>query len=409
MEAAGRNPKRVMNRALIVWGNWGPYHYARFEALRELAADHGRTVEGIELFPESGIYSWETRSGVAGMHYLDLGTNETAFRPWLLATRLAPLVRRLSPQVVFVPSYWHWSLFLNGVARLAGARIVMMNESHAGTARARGLKQWIKRGIVSSFHAALVGGTPHRRYFSSLGMPAERIFIGYDAVDNDNFRRGAAAARAAAPEHRARLGLPDRYFLSLGRLVAKKNLTLLIDAFAGLAPSPDGTHHHLVFVGSGEEERTIRRRADALGLSFIDHAPGGAVETVAAADQPAVHSYGFRQVAENPVFYGLATAFVLPSLYEEWGLVVNEAMACGLPVLVSQTAGCAEDLVIPGVTGFLFAPDDTGGLRGSLQNLADDPTLAARMGRASFAHIAGWGCRRFAEGALQAWNAAVRT
>jgi glycosyltransferase involved in cell wall biosynthesis len=68
-------------------------------------------------------------------------------------------------------------------------------------------------------------------------------------------------------------------------------------------------------------------------------------ENSVESDRGAVYFYGFRQIEENPVFYALAEAFILPSLKEEWGLVVNEAMAAGLPVIVSHTAGCAEDLV----------------------------------------------------------------
>lgn len=399
-----------MTRALIVWGHWGPYHYARFEAFRRLGAAQGVAVEGIELFPASDIYAWKARRDVAGMHYLDLGRNEMAFRPWLLVRRLAPLVRRLRPEVCFVPSYWHWSLFLNAVARSTGARIVMMNESHGGTERARGLERWIKRRIVSSFHAALVGGSPHRRYFASLGLAEERIFPGYDAVDNAHFARTAAAARGQAAAHRQRLGLPERYLLSLGRFAEKKNLPLLLRAFAQMQPDDAGRSHDLVFVGSGETEPALRALCRELGLPAIDHAPGReSIDAGAVAPaRPAVHFYGFRQVDENPVFYALATAFVLPSVREEWGLVVNEAMACGLPVVVSRTAGCAEDLVEPGRNGFLFDPDDAAALARGLQELVDNPALAARLGAASAQRIADWGCERFAQGALLATAAALK-
>lgn len=74
----------------------------------------------------------------------------------------------------------------------------MMNESHAGTELATGWKRWIKRQIVKRFDAALVGGEPHKRHFASLGIPADKIFTGYDAVDNDFFASRAADIRAEA-------------------------------------------------------------------------------------------------------------------------------------------------------------------------------------------------------------------
>jgi glycosyltransferase involved in cell wall biosynthesis len=291
---------------------------------------------------------------------------------------------------------------------LAGARIVMMNESHAGTERATGLKKRIKRCIVSSFHAGLVGGSPHRRYFAGLGLPEARIFLGYDAIDNDHFRRGADAARAAESEERNRLDLPSRYFLSLGRFVEKKNLARLVEAYSGVSPAADGLFHQLVFVGSGELESDLRSQCATLGLAVIDHRAGAPTNPHYSERERGVHFYGFRQVDENPVFYAFASAFVLPSLYEEWGLVVNEAMACGVPVLVSRTVGCAEDLVAHGRNGFLFDPTDADALGRALQTLVSDPATVARMGRESLARIERWGCDQFARGALEASEAALR-
>ncbi len=179
-------------------------------------------------------------------------------------------------------------------------------------------------------------------------------------------------------------GLPPRYFLSLGRMVEKKNFATLVSAYAryakgvagdGRSKMEDGkTPVALVFVGSGELEEALREQAGSLGLRVVDRTRWGAsgkadelkrenAEIVDGEDSAtsdtrsprpvardeencgAVFFYGFRQIEENAVFYALAEAFVLPSLYEEWGLVVNEAMAAGLPVIVSRTAGCVEDLV----------------------------------------------------------------
>src|SRR5262249_39371000 len=112
-----------------------------------------------------------------------------------------------------------------------------------------------------------------------------------------------------------------------------------------------GSRTHLVMVGSGEEEGTLRKLCRELRLPVYDKLKSGEKSkgaTQRMESTPGVHFYGFRQIEDNPVFYALADCFVLPSLWEEWGLVVNEAMASGLPVVVSETAGCAEDLLVPG-------------------------------------------------------------
>ncbi|MBC8002287.1 MAG: glycosyltransferase, partial [Opitutaceae bacterium] len=143
--------------------------------------------------------------------------------------------------------------------------------------------------------------------------------------------------------------------------------------------------------------------------------------------------YGFRQIEENPVFYALADAFVLPSLWEEWGLVVNEAMACGLPVVVSETAGCAEDLLRPGWpalpdhlaatvhhqlakrggrirrNGFVFDPNSAESLTGALLALESSSALRDIMGKASRLIVESVSCENFARNALSAVHVAMGT
>jgi glycosyltransferase involved in cell wall biosynthesis len=398
-------------------------------------------------------------------------------------------------------------------AKSLGIRTVMMNESHAGTEHATGsayalrvygvTRRWIKRQIVKRFDAAFVGGEPHKRHFASLGIPAEKIFTGYDAVDNDFFaqradeiraaqrRRRSASALAAAngsgvtssgqvPSIREAYGLPERYFLSLGRMVEKKNLATLVSAYAryaqGVAVAGEKLKvkgHDvekqapvaLVFVGSGELENALREQARSLGLRVVDRTAAGSQSSGVSRQEGttancklqtehsvenhggAVFFYGFRQIEENANFYALAEAFVLPSLKEEWGLVVNEAMAAGLPVIVSRTAGCAEDL-LPEATasrrmehgawsmesgenagslnaqpssinsleersnGFVFDPSSVDALSEALRRIADPlnpkrSTLnAAAMGRRSREIVAKFSCENFAKQAMRAAKAA---
>jgi glycosyltransferase involved in cell wall biosynthesis len=146
---------------------------------------------------------------------------------------------------------------------------------------------------------------------------------------------------------------------------------------------------------------------------------------------PGVHFYGFRQIDENPVFYALADAFILPSLWEEWGLVVNEAMASGLPAVVSETAGCAEDLLRPGRptlanghpvempvgfgrlsdrirrNGVVFDPCSPESMADALGFLSSAPELRAAMGRAGRVIIEDFSCEAFARNALLAARTAL--
>jgi glycosyltransferase involved in cell wall biosynthesis/2-polyprenyl-3-methyl-5-hydroxy-6-metoxy-1,4-benzoquinol methylase len=228
-------------------------------------------------------------------------------------------------------------------------------------------REAVKRRIVGLFSAALVGGRPQKDYMVKLGMPVERIFLGYDAVDNVYFAQGAKEVRSQRSEARSKYDLPENYFLASARFIEKKNLPRLIQAYTryrqltsqaplragervaerpgevsgATSPSPDTRHSSpwsLVLLGDGPLRQTLNSQLSTLNLH--EH----------------VQMPGFKQYPELPVYYGLAKAFIHASTTEQWGLVVNEAMACGLPVLVSNRCGCAADLVREGVNGFTFDP-----------------------------------------------------
>jgi glycosyltransferase involved in cell wall biosynthesis len=174
----------------------------------------------------------------------------------------------------------------------------------------------------------------------------------------------------------------------------------------------------LVLVGSGTMEETLRQDCRTRGLAVADVAEGvrsqgsgGSPDRIGAQTRSRskadVYFYGFRQIQELPVFYALAEAFILPSLEEEWGLVVNEAMAAGCPVLVSSAAGCCEDLVREGEVGWSFDPAQAGPLAGLLARFAADPSLSRRMGDAATRHIDSWSCANFARNAREAALAAL--
>jgi hypothetical protein len=133
-----------------------------------------------------------------GLRTLCVGTDEAA-RPLEVFLKARKLFKAEKVDVAFLPSYSparFLAIFL--AAKLAGPRTVMMNESHAGTERATGWKRWIKRQIVKQFDAALVGGEPHKRHFAGLGIPEDKIFTGYDAVDNAYFAARADEVRSMA-------------------------------------------------------------------------------------------------------------------------------------------------------------------------------------------------------------------
>jgi glycosyltransferase involved in cell wall biosynthesis len=243
--------------------------------------------------------------------------------------------------------------------------------------------------LIRACDAALVAGRSHKNYIVSLGMAAARVFLGYDAVDNAHFERGAAAAHAQAGALRAQYELPARYLLASARFIPKKNLPRLVQAYAlaieGQADAPD-----LVLLGDGPERAAIE-------------------SAIALIQQPnKVHLPGFRSYDQLPAYYGLAEGFVHVSTTEQWGLVINEAAAAGLPLVISRTCGAALELVREGENGFLVDPYEVENLADGLRRLmALTPDERAAMGKASQHLVADWGPARFADGLAGACKAAL--
>jgi glycosyltransferase involved in cell wall biosynthesis len=308
-----------------------------------------------------------------------------------VARRVRDALDRLAPSVLAVPG-WSHPAALRGLAWcLRNSRsAVLMSESTAHDERRVFWREWIKRRVVRLFAAALVGGAPQAAYARELGIPEEAIFPGYDAVDNAYFAEQAARVRDMAEVERARLDLPVRFFLGASRFIAKKNLPRLLEAYAAYRRRAGADAWHLVLLGDGALRSAIESRIAWPDLAGHVMLPG------------------FRQYDELPAYYGLASAFVHASTTEQWGLVVNEAMASGLPVIVSERCGCVPDLVEDGVNGFTFDPYAVQALAALMQRVAAmTEERRAAMARAGQRIIANWGPERFADGLMQAVQAAL--
>ena len=389
----------------LLWQNYGPYHVARYESFRAAATD--ADVIPIQLGDSTSTYAWQRDQRLAGrLVTLFPGKVSEKVSAVQVYRRLCRLITERRIDVLFIPSYWPTSSMAALVAaRRMGIRLVMMNDSHFQSGRNTGLAFLFKQFLLGYYDAGLVGGSIHRAFFRQLGMPDDRIFEGYDVVDNDYFAAQAAEVRANAAHWRADLHLPERYILSLGRFVKKKNLPVLVEAYARLAADGQLNGHELVFVGSGPERATLLQTCQVHQLPVWEADAG--VPAGPLTPRGRVRFHPFAQIDKVPAFYALATCFVLPSKVEEWGLVVNEAMACSCPVIVSSVAGCTPDLVVPKVTGFRFDPGDPRELARRLDQVCGDLRQAQAVGEAARNHISQWSLAGFGRNAVEAAHAAL--
>ncbi len=213
-------------------------------------------------------------------------------------------------------------------------------------------RQRLYRAAFARVDAFLVIGSRNREYYRSFGVPDEKLFWGPYGVDNEWFALPHADRAAARARIRSRLGVgPDAVVIaSSAKLIERKRPLDLVDAVAALRDR--GVDAHALFIGDGEDRPAIERRANAHGL------------------QAAVTIAGFVNQQELPSWYAAADTLVLPSdSRETWGLVVNEAMAAGLPVVVSDAAGCSPDLVREGENGFTYACGNVAALADRLASI----------------------------------------
>lgn len=382
----------------VHWTRFGPYHLARLSAAYQQLQPRQIHLIGLEVASLDNTYEWRPEKAALPFDRQIVFPEQTYDQINIIALwrEMWRTLSRLQPQAVAVSGYMR----PDSQAALAWCRLhrrpaVLMTESKVDDQPRQVWRERVKQAFVTQFTTALVGGRPHQHYLEQLGMPASRIFLGYDAVDNAYFQREAAQVRQQPETVRPLLGLEQSapYFLASARFIPRKNLDGLLRAYARYrqlvaAQQPDRQPWGLVILGDGVERERLQQLAHQLNLTNICWP-------------------GFRQIDELPAYYGLAGAFIHPAHQEQWGLVVNEAMAAGLPVLVSKTCGCAPDLVIDGQTGFTFEPNNYEQLAILMACLSSDQVDRQALGQAAQAHIADWGPARFADGLYEAVHVAL--
>jgi 1,2-diacylglycerol 3-alpha-glucosyltransferase len=370
----------------------GPYHRARVAATARLLK-----TTLIELSAVDNTYAWDRLGAATGFERVTLFDSTDAHRQdgAELRRRVWSALDRVRPDCVAVPGWADKGALAAIDWCLAQGRFaVVMSESTAWDESRVSWKEWVKRRVVGLCVSSLAGGIPHADYLVQLGMPRERIFLGYDAVDNGYFKDKAEEIGKQKSESRNKYGLPEPYFLASARFVEKKNLPRLIHAYSLYRKKAESRKQKaeiwdLVLLGDGPLRDSLNSQLSALNLRAHMQMPG------------------FKQYPDLPAYYGLASAFIHASTTEQWGLVVNEAMASGLPVLVSNRCGCAPDLVQDGVNGFTFDPCNLEELAQLMLRISAFNFPISAFGSESQRIIADWGPERFASGLKAAVDCAL--
>ena len=371
-------------RLAIHFERFGPYHKARLTSAREQLAPIGWHAIGLETASTDAVYQWqlESHADQAGIQTVFPGQAVESLSRKQIHQSIGQTLSQLNPAAVAIAG---WAS-ADAMACLAWCRnhskpALLMSETRAADGRRLWFKEVLKSWRIKRFQGALVGGASHAAYLRSLGF-AGPVVTGYNVVDNAYFLAESTQWRA----NDLQVGLVSRpYLLASNRFVERKNLGALLDAFSQVSTSIDlACPLDLCLLGDGEQQGLLQQACRDHNLPWLQAAPWEAETPHECSPLCRVLFPGFRQIEELPRFYAHAMAFVHPALSEPWGLVINEAMAAGLPILSSSNVGAAEELLEEGVNGFFFDPDGAHSIAAVLQRfLALNHEEQQAMGQAS--------------------------
>jgi len=303
--------------------------------------------------------------------------------PYFLNPTLFFKLIQYSPETIIIGGYHHPSSFLAIVyAKFFRRRIILWCESNKDEYRYKHpLREAYKRWFVKNCTEYIVPGKASNEYLFSLGARLEKIWMAPNAVDNDYFSYSCDKHRQTRETFKQSKGYPDRLILYVGRLIDQKGIFDLLKVFQIL--SHEQADLGLLLIGSGEG---IERYKNFCKINNIKN----------------VFFVGFVHQEDLPSYYAASDVFVLPTHSDPWGLVLNEAMACKLPVISSNAAGAAGDLIINGVNGYIFKKGDINKLATYLQDILNDKQKRARMGQSSFNIIKDYSPLKCAQGFIRA-------
>jgi glycosyltransferase involved in cell wall biosynthesis len=283
-------------------------------------------------------------------------------------------IHKLKPDVLLVHGYHQYTNILAiFFARLCGVPVLLRSDTRQTAANMNPgrLVGFLKRAIFKVVNGCIAIGTLNRDFYRSNGVPSHKLFFAPFSVNNAFFSLPALERANARMSVRTELGIKDDDFvvLSASKLISIKRIQDIVQAFASLAGK--FPQLRLVVVGTGDQEESLRELDRELGLEGIIFA-------------------GFKNQSQLPSVYAASDVFVLASEVESWGLAVNEAMAAGLPCVVSNQVGAAPDLVQGKGTGAVYECGDIVQLSKALDNLISNSAYRRECGQRAIELVAKW-------------------
>lgn len=307
----------------LIWSQFAAYHVDRCEAVARRLAGRAEVI-AVEVATTSETYAWEPSGDIAGARKVTLfpGQSFDAIPPFQRFRALLKAVRNCDVVCVGLSYAGMDAILLSWSLRLLGKRVIVFSDSKFDDFQRSVSFEFFKSAILAGYSDAIVAGRRQIEYFRFLGFRKRAVLPGYDGVDLERIRNQAGGIVAPAGAD-----YDTRPFVFIGRFVPKKNLYTLIEGYAAYVAAAGDSPRRLCLAGGGEQEAGLRKAAIDLKVDGLVDFPG------------------FLDSASVARVLSGALALILVSREEQWGLVVNEALAFGLPVIVSYEVGARDALV----------------------------------------------------------------
>ena len=280
---------------------------------------------------------------------------------WQRTKKSIEWVNKFKPDVVNLPGYYEPAMNLVlFYCRLKGIKVVISADSTEGDNPNVWWREALKRFVVTKAQGFFCYGSKSAEYIFKLGMKPKHILVANNAVDNQRVESVYNAAIFDRKNSKEAYNLRKYNFIYVGRLISVKNLDNLLAAYKPLADTEWG----LIILGDGSEEEKLKQYVADNQLDGVKFIVGQAWYYV-------------------PKILALGDVFILPSYSEPWGLVVNEAMACGMPVIVSNKCGSAFDVVKENQNGYTFDPYKVEELTNVFNKFVEEPDKIVPFGKKS--------------------------
>ncbi len=302
-----------------------------------------------EGFPNETLYLSKT----------DLNVRYTKLRKCLLEHR---------PHAVVLYGYYqleHWMVWWLCISLRIPMIFIGETFERGGNPIRRVLKMMAHPIFFRQISQVISIGNKTATHYQKLRIPPERLILSKYCVDGSFFQLGPEKALEARRRVRRELGIPENSFILLfvARLFERKRPADFIEIYKRVAHNKSV---HAIIVGNGPLEESLRDRVrNIAGIQMV----------------------GFKNQCEIRNFYHASDILIVPSQFESWGLVVNEAFACGLPAIVTSNCGVADDLVVQGESGFSYPVGDIGLAVSYVQRLLEDPKYYQNLRENAFRRV----------------------